>query len=78
MSNDPGHEEGQTLIAELRLVKYMSDDGLINCVDLSTDNAGGDLPEEERNDLIMYALGKTVMPYVISWIDATYGKKLSE
>lgn len=78
MATDPKSEHGNTLIGELRLIKYMDKAGVVHCEDLSQDNSGGDLTEEERNDLIMYALGKTLMPYVATWIESTYGKKLSE
>ena len=63
-------DEDSVTVAELRLVKYMSPDGSISTMDLSSDGHGGELEPGQYFEMLEWGRAFTIAPMVASIIGA--------
>ncbi|ADL71060.1 hypothetical protein SEQ_HALENA_97 [Mycobacterium phage Halena] len=63
-------DQGNLMVAELRIVQYIDSEGTLNTVDLSQGPGGKELAEEEYSQLIDWAQAFTIAPKVAAILAA--------
>lgn len=66
---DPG-DEGNLMVAELRIIQYIDPDGTLNTVDLSQGAGGAELEDKEYADLIDWARAFSLSGKVAAILEA--------
>lgn len=65
-----GSDVRQLKLNELRVIEYMDADGEIRVVDLSQDNAGGEINPAKQLELIEWARASVTAPMVLAMVQA--------